>query len=478
MISLENSETGWNEGRHVDSADRPARMLLLIGLAAGFVARLVFASNDDGMWWPDEVYQALEPAHRLVFGYGWQAWEFVDGARHWTLPGLVALVMRGAEGAGLPYLPVIKTVCCLAGSATSAAVFALARAQGASVRSAAVVATTFSLMGLAIYMAPRTLSEGLSALPVTMAFALVASSAVPRRRWAVVLAGFLLTLAVGLRLQNGVFCLGALWLAERRARVWLGFTLALGAVAYGLGDAMTWGAPFHSALTYVRFNVFEGRASTFGTAPVLYYVVHLVTAEGVTLLPLGVLAGLGFKHHPKPTVVALAFLAVHSFIPHKELRFIFPVVPLVAAQAALGLDATARRWVAPSVLVLALASAASLRWLTFGRLGLTDPPRQTSALDFGGPENRLLAVAGRRSDLCGLRISSIAHWRTQGYARFHNPAPMYRAERPDEGAGHFNFVLGQRGSVEGVEVATDHGLALIKLATPCTPDPAYDWALE
>ena len=32
-------------------------------------------------------YQSLEPAHRLVFGYGMLAWEFIEGARNWALPG-------------------------------------------------------------------------------------------------------------------------------------------------------------------------------------------------------------------------------------------------------------------------------------------------------------------------------------------------------------------------------------------------------
>ena len=40
--------------------------------------------TDDGIYWPDEIHQSLEPAHRLVFGYGLIAWEFSDGARNWA----------------------------------------------------------------------------------------------------------------------------------------------------------------------------------------------------------------------------------------------------------------------------------------------------------------------------------------------------------------------------------------------------------
>lgn len=523
-------------------SDRLARPLLLGGLALGLVARLVFAWRDDGLWWPDEYYQSLEPAHRLVFGYGWQAWEFVRGARHWTLPGLVAGVMQLAAWLGVSPVRAVELACVLVGSATGLAVAALARALGASARSAAVVATVFALSGLAVFMAPRALGEGLSALPVTAALALLvargtrgaqrghrapvlegapvgsatsvadpalgeaaarvataSSDAGGARRpgdafgegdapgswaasgaWPVVAAGLLLTLATGLRLQNGLFCLGAVWLtwrggSRRDVRVLLG-VLGAGALLYGLVDGLTWGAPFHSAIEYVRFNATQ--SGNFGKQHPFHYLVSLVTAEGLTVVPLVVLAVKGARPRPEVLLLAAGFLLVHSLIPHKELRFVFPLLPLVAAQAAVGLDRVAARWSA-GLVALAALSLGSLPGLTFGRLGIRNPPAQARALDYGGPENRLLVEAGRREDLCGLRVESLPHWRTGGFAYFHRNAPLYRAERPGEGEGHFNYVIARRGSVPGEEVAVDHDVALVRLPEArCTPDPAYDWHLE
>jgi hypothetical protein len=177
-------------------------------------------------------------------------------------------------------------------------------------------------------------------------------------------------------------------------------------------------------------------------------------------------------------LVAAGFLLVHSLIPHKELRFVFPLLPLVAAQAAVGLDRVAGWWSA-GLLACALASLVTLPWLTFGRLGIRNPPAEARALDYGGPENRLLVQAGQREDLCGLRLESLPHWRTGGFAYFHRNAPLYRAERPGEGEGHYNYVIARRGQVAGEEVAVDHDVALVRLAEArCTPDPAYDWHLE
>jgi len=67
-----------------------SQVVLFASLAAGAALRLWLAFSDDGVHWPDEIYQTLEPAHRAAFGYGLLAWEFLEGARSWALPGLIA----------------------------------------------------------------------------------------------------------------------------------------------------------------------------------------------------------------------------------------------------------------------------------------------------------------------------------------------------------------------------------------------------
>jgi hypothetical protein len=464
---------------HADSLslrERGEGLLLLGGLVIGLAARLAFAFLDDGLLWPDEYYQSLEPAHRAVFGYGWQAWEFLEGARHWTLPGFVALIIRVANGVGLDYLAAVETVFCITGAATSLAVFSLARAQGASRLSSAVVATAFSLMGLAIYLSPRAMGETLSALPITLALAR-AVRAESRSPSDVLVIGALLALGVALRLQNGLFCLfvlGLLFRTQRRAALQLLGVLVLGALLYGAIDWLTWGKPFHSALTYLRFNLIEGKSSAFGTHHFFLYFQALFTAEGLTIVPLIVLSVFGFKQARAIPLMALGFVLVHSLIPHKELRFIFPAIPLLAAHAALGLDRfPERRRLA--LLAFAVASLLTFPTLTFGRLGISNPARSLSAIDYVGPENRLLKRARTLEDLCGLRIASNEWWRTGGYAYLHRKVPMYGPRDPE---GHFNYVIARRGEVVGTEIAHDGDRVLVRVDLPCTPDRTYDWHLE
>src|SRR5439155_21620315 len=127
--------------------------------------------------------------------------------------------------------------------------------------------------GLAIYFAPRAMSECACALPIVWAFALALSP--DPRRWRWLLAASLLGFAVLLRLQSGLFCVAllAMLLARRQRRAALESfgVLMIWALIYGATDKLGWGEWFHSALVYLRFNFVEGRSSQFGTAPPAYY---------------------------------------------------------------------------------------------------------------------------------------------------------------------------------------------------------------
>src|SRR5262245_45455328 len=136
---------------------RPAAVLLAAAAAIGLTVRIWFALSDDGIYWPDEIYQSVEPAHRLAFGYGLQAWEFLEGARSWAFPALIAAVLKVASGIGLgsprAYVPLVRLTFCVLGVATAWAVYRLALAVGAGRLAAACGSAMFALMGLAIYFA-------------------------------------------------------------------------------------------------------------------------------------------------------------------------------------------------------------------------------------------------------------------------------------------------------------------------------------
>ena len=67
---------------------------------------------------PDEYWQALEPAHRWVFGYGHLTWEWHRHIRGYAFPAVYAAAYAAVRAAGLEHTDWIVWPCAL--SATRA----------------------------------------------------------------------------------------------------------------------------------------------------------------------------------------------------------------------------------------------------------------------------------------------------------------------------------------------------------------------
>lgn len=66
-------------------------------LVLALVVRIVVALSFQNIIAPDEVFQYLEQAHRLVFGQGIVPWEFQIGLRSWLIPIILAAPMALAH---------------------------------------------------------------------------------------------------------------------------------------------------------------------------------------------------------------------------------------------------------------------------------------------------------------------------------------------------------------------------------------------
>jgi phosphatidylinositol glycan class B len=449
-----------------------------------------------GIYWPDEIYQSLEPAHRLVWGRGLVAWEFSSGARPWTLPALVALpwALLRLLGVSSPaiYVPAVKLLFAATGVATAWATARLARALGAGPLPSATAGALWALAAPAIYFSVRGLSEPLSALPLTLGLLFAWPEGASRRRR--LLGAALLGAAVLLRLQDAVVCVGLLLVLlarrERRAAFEVFGVFLLAAVGLGLLDWATWGHPFQSALVNLRFNVVEGGGSLWGTADSRYYLTVLWRAMPAVAAVLLLAGALGAARAPGLCAVLLAFLALHSFVPHKELRFILPVLPAWTALAGLGLDSATRwvgtrkprwaNWVLAPALLAAAYSAAGFHRLTFGDLGAYETLKpNTSAYQDFADVNRLLLLAGERPDVCGLKVEAVHMAWAGGYTYFHKDARLYSHLGPPRSSGKYNYVLTVPRAVPPETVrATSGPLVLAQLSSgPCAEDPAFSWRL-
>ena len=405
--------------------DLAVRRRLPILLVLATLPRLWLAWFEHGANHPDEIFQVLEPAHRFVYGYGIQAWEFRDGARSWFLPGIVALFWKGLAMLGLSDPLIIVPL--LRIPFVALAVYSVYLASRSATRMAGEWAGDWAALlaafaPLALLLDFRCTTEAASAPLVLLALLAMVDARMAR-------AGACLALLVFLRPTNAILGLTVMAWLLITGKLRDSGRLALGALpvtlAGGLLDWITWGSPFHHVVEYVRFNWTESGAASFGVeAPWSYGRTLLLTAPLVAVLLIPATAGLIRKSREAraPLVVGWLYLVFHSAIGHKEPRFLLPVLPLLAALSAAGLVALVGPWlgrraILPGVRVaIATVGAAAVFLfgllytprLTFGDLQPLLGDSQDRVL-FGERDavNRLLVEAGKRRDLCGMLLLGV-----------------------------------------------------------------------
>lgn len=459
-----------NSGRR----GRAAAIAVILVVAA--LPRVWAAVWDQGIFWPDEIFQSLEPAHRFAFGYGFVAWEFQDGARSWLFPGVLGLLLKllavlGVSGAATLVISAKLAMVAVALVGIYASIRIAERLGGAE---AAVLCGALSAaFPPSIVYGSRCMTEMASA-PLCALAVLLALDTTPRK---LVLSGSLAALAIYLRYQNGLITVALLgWLlAQRRDRDALYYTA--GAVVTGLAggglDLLTWGAPFHSFIRYVHFNLVEGRSADFGVEPLAYYATVFWSAVGVSSLALAIGLWESARRAGGLLFVVLLYVLAHTLVAHKEFRFLMPIVPLMLALSGVGLAAFIGRFlpvpttagpavagraegrarsrrrtrdrvagkqnrpgdgvrdrVRTPIWVVAGVLAAAMGWRT-ARASFDDfgqRPGQFSAAPTvwhsGEAVNRLLWAAGEQPDLCGLGLVGFGPVWTGGYTYLHRDVPI------------------------------------------------------
>jgi hypothetical protein len=417
--------------------------------------------------------------------------------RNWAFPGFVAALLELGRLAGLgeprEYLTVVRLVFSALSLGCAAGAYALARGYGARPLDAAAAATMCALLAPFVYFAPRAMSESAAALPVVVGFALaLAPAAGPART---VGGAALVGLAVLFRLQAGVFALALVLILAargegRRAGQALA-ALAVCAVLFGYLDHVAWadapgarfGGWFHSAFTYVQFNVIEGNAANWGTSPWPYYFTTLWRAAPIAMLLLAGLSLAAVRRAPGLWIATVLFVGLHVLVPHKELRFIIPAIPLLCALAAIGLGAiplsAGRTVLVGAVVVTAAVSGARFHTLTFGDVGQYPSRAGDSAYDDSGPVNRLLLAARERPTLCGLRVDAVHLAWTGGLAYLHREVPLFNSDQAPVDSGWISHVIARADRAPAGEVvARDGAFVLVELpVTTCVLPPDYRWRL-
>lgn len=405
--------------------------LVLFALAVRLVAIFALHSLNH----PDENFQLFEQAHRLVFGYGLEPWEFGVGIRSylpiWVLAGIFKLASyfsSSAEG----YIYAARVFLALVSLLPVVAVYRYAATLS---RAHAVVAGVAAACWYEIvYFAIRPLTEAVAFDFLLVALCMTLNTKPVRPRLHDVLLGMALGATAMLRVHLLpavlfiAFLANGFKLTARSGRLLAGAAVPL--TAFGIVDTLTWGVPFHSQFMAFFVNVVQDKASEFGTRPLYYYPALMVKYWGGAVFPLAALVVARAKTYWPWIVTALIILLTHSMIPHKEYRFIFSAVSLlalVAALASVDFANTIKLSLAPRVAGWTTAILVCGWVVTSLSLGVSSAfvpqwAQYTPVLD------QQLWVA-RQPDLCGLGFYDYNVVRTGGYAFLHRNVPLYLIPR-------------------------------------------------
>jgi phosphatidylinositol glycan class B len=417
---------------------RSSIVLLLTAIfVIALLLRVGLAVRHTNVNHPDEVFQTREAAHRLAYGYGVVTWEYREGVRSWVFPAFLAGVMRATDsiGAGSAgYLLGITVVLSLLSLSTVWFAFMWSYRTSGTI-AAVVAAGTCAIWYELVYYAPRALNEVVAAHFFLPGLYLGVYGSSIRERHRLFVAGLFFGLALALRaLLTPAVILAAAYICRRNWRDRLAPMIAgivLPVAAFGLLDAITWSYPFQSYVRYFWVNIVEGRSLIIGLAAPWYTYALILTWQLGPMIPL---AAWGARRSPLLGWVALAILLTHSAIPHKEYRYIYPVLPIVIALAAASvaevaseLNAWWRRPRSPGALVGACLIVLAVTSAYFAG-------RSPSLAPLSRESGNLIAFRelSRDPTVCGVAIRGF-HWSLSGgYTYLHRKVPIILVLHDDD----------------------------------------------
>ncbi|MBW4472238.1 MAG: hypothetical protein KME45_17815 [Stenomitos rutilans HA7619-LM2] len=396
--------------------------------AIGLFLRLVLVFFSDRGYHPDEIFQYLEQAHRMVFGYGYIPWEYRFGIRNLIIPITLSIPLRLLKALQLDspdiYIPFIKAILCLLSLSLIYGLYALGRTVVSEPvgRIAALIACFwYELM----VFAPKSTPECLAAY--LMVGALVCLVSYPRWQTALGL-GVMGAGTIALRLQYAPAILVlsvamiVLWRSHlsQMAIATAAFIVTVGLVGYI--DYLTWGLWFGSYYHNYLYNQVYGVSNLFGRDPLFYYFERL-TLSSAGIFPLSIVVAVR-KRVPLLALwlsLLASILVTHSLIAHKEYRFVFAAVPLCLLLTAIAywyLQQFCQRY--PRTYAR-IPQALAVLLVAYACFSILD----TTVLTSRNPLLEGYLYLSRQPNVSAVLNLKSEWYETGGYYYLHHPVPIY-----------------------------------------------------
>jgi hypothetical protein len=333
---------------------------LKVALLVGLALRLLSAYFVYGPQALDDYKHGVWPAYQFFAGLPLEIPQYRSHLLVWVLGGFVHVASWfGAESA----LAQVRAMYAGLGVVSLGSVFgAYLFASGFRSRLfSALTVYWMALFPLMPFVGTRAFGEALALGLVTLAFGILEQARSKRDSNLWWFAGFaVLGLASLFRFHVGLLYLGymvfLLWRSSTRGLINAVAAGAVTTIVQVLVDLMSGKAPMETLLVYLHEN--EGGAAKYGVSP---WYNPLVFVLAVSLAPFSFTImrnWRGLWRRCAGVVIPFAlFLVAHSMVPHKEERFLYPILGLefilvCYLWASAGLNRWARRVYTPAVLIV------------------------------------------------------------------------------------------------------------------------------
>lgn len=407
---------------------------LVLIIIWGFVLRLLYILNTNHIFYPDEVYQVLEPAYRLIHGHGLIVWDFAHGLRSWLIPGIAGLPLLVSQSVGFNqpdqyHLIVQLMAVTLSLCVIPAGYYIVRNIHNNSVLALLagfILATWYEL----IYFSPRFYSELLAIYLFSFAAWLMLQ---PRDSFLIRFGGgFFGFLGVLLRPQYGIILLpvGLYILWKRnilKPSVIAGSFVSLS--LYGLVDWITIGYPLASLWNNYALSFRLGISEVFGTQSIEYYFQTVLATSLGIVLTIFLAWNYGKARYLWFSFIGLFLL--HSLIPHKEYRFILILVPIWIMLSVIGIWEYSKNKVSIKSLVYGLIILSII--VSYGFISSNFTSHHVVYPMSLLSREPLILEANQLSlndQVCGVYFPH-RHWTTTpGHYYFNENIPIYTSDQP------------------------------------------------
>ncbi|MBS4062014.1 MAG: hypothetical protein KG029_16575 [Bacteroidetes bacterium] len=319
---------------------------------AAFVLFVVHAYTNLGYYHADEHYQIIEFAGIKLGSHQSDdlAWEYKEASRQTIQPAIAYVLFMGAGFFHVtdPYILAFLLRLLTAMVALAAIAFFVKNVQPMVAPGSG---KTFIFLSFFLWFIPavnvRFSSESWSGIFILFMLAMILGER-KSNRYKHLMIGLFMGLAFLFRFQSAFLSLGVIaWLLTIKRiafRDFIALTIggALTLVFGFLVDSWFYGKLVFTPWTYFDKQILEGIAAGFGESAWWFYLYELLRAP---VFPIGMLIAASLLTlifiRPKSILLwaVLPFVIGHSFVAHKEVRFLLPLVNLVPLLLVTAYDA-------------------------------------------------------------------------------------------------------------------------------------------